>query len=96
MTESTGSSRHHSPSDIDVEPTRVSFVAALRYIVDEWSWSNTSHSPGAIPRHIGDMRDKIRQFLLPPRRSERIYPRAVKVKMSNYPLKRPPMGRRPK
>jgi hypothetical protein len=27
--------------------------------------------------------------VLPPRRSERLYPRAVKIKMSNYPRKRP-------
>ncbi len=71
-----------------VEPVRVSFVAALRYIVDEWGWSTLTNSPGAIPRHLCDMRDKIRRFILPPRRSDRTYPRAVKVKMSNYPLKR--------
>jgi len=35
------------------------------------------------------MRDKICRFLLPERRPERSYPRAVKIKMSNYPRKRP-------
>lgn len=72
-----------------VAPTRISFVAALRLIVDEWGWSTTSMSPGAIPRHLTDLRDKIRVFVLPPRRSKRVYPRAVKIKMSNYPRKRP-------
>ena len=75
--------------DAKVEPTRVSFVAALRLIVEEWSFATITASPGAIPRHLGDLRDKIRRFILPPRRSDRVYPRAVKIKMSNYPRKRP-------
>jgi len=73
-----------------VPPTRISFVAAMRLIVDEWGWSMTSTSPGAIPRHLTDLRDKIRVYVLPPRRAKRVYPRAVKIKMSNYVRKRPP------
>ncbi|MEO7732042.1 MAG: hypothetical protein ABIY55_13790 [Kofleriaceae bacterium] len=72
-----------------VAPTRISFVAALRLIVDEWSWSTITSSPGAIPRHLTDLRDKIRVFVLPERRSGRVAPRAVKIKMSNYARKRP-------
>ena len=72
-----------------VSPLRISFVAALRLVVDEWHWSTGSTTPGAIPRHLTDLRDKIRVFVLPERRSDRIYPRAVKIKMSNYPRKRP-------
>ena len=72
-----------------VAPTRISFVAALRLIIDEWSWSTITATPGAIPRHLTDMRDKIRVFVLPPRRPERVFPRAVKIKMSNYARKRP-------
>ena len=75
--------------EVGVSPLRISFIAALRYIVDEWGWSTITTSPGAIPRHLDDMRDKIRRFLLPPRRPERVYPRAVKIKMSNYARKRP-------
>jgi hypothetical protein len=72
-----------------VSPLRISFVAALRLVVDEWSWSTTTTSPGAIPRHLTDLRDKIRIFVLPPRRHDRVYPRAVKIKMSNYDRNRP-------
>jgi hypothetical protein len=72
-----------------VTPTRISFVAALRLIVNEWSWSTITTSPGAIPGHLTDLRDKIRVFVLPERRSERVFPRAVKIKMSNYARKRP-------
>lgn len=67
-----------------VEPTRISFVTALRFIRSEWEWSWTSQSPGAIPKHLRRMRDDIARFVLPPRRSDRSYPRAVKIKMSNY------------
>jgi len=74
--------------ELNVQPNRISFVAALRFIRDEWHWSWITRSPGAIPRHIADMRDKIRRFLLPPRRPERSYPRSVKIKMSNYTRKR--------
>lgn len=80
--------------EVGVSPLRISFIAALRYIVDEWGWSTITTSPGAIPRHLDDMRDKIRRFLLPPRRPERVYPRAVKIKMSNYARKRPSSTRR--
>jgi hypothetical protein len=75
--------------EVDVSPLRISFVAALRLIIDEWSWSTITTSPGAIPRHLSDLRDKIRVFVLPPRRPERVAPRAVKTKMSNYDRKRP-------
>jgi hypothetical protein len=79
--------------EIGVAPRRISFLAALRYIADEWGWAAITRSPGAIPRHLADMRDKIRRFVLPPRRPERHYPRAVKIKMSNYPRKRPARSR---
>jgi hypothetical protein len=76
--------------ELGVPPNRISFIAALRFIREEWHWSWVTRSPGAIPRHIADMREKIRRFLLPPRRPERTYPRSVKIKMSNYTRKRRP------
>jgi hypothetical protein len=72
-----------------VPPTRISFIAVFRMICDEWLWSAIA-SPGAIPRHLRNLRAKVKLFVLPPRRPERRYPRAVKVKMSNYPRKRRP------
>jgi len=70
-----------------VEPTRISFVAALRLISDEWLWCAIA-SPGAIPKHLRNLRASLTTLILPPRRSERRYPRALKIKMSNYPRKR--------
>ena len=71
----------------NLPPTRISFVAVYRMICDEWLWSAIA-SPGAIPRHLRELRQQIKLFVLPPRRSDRSYPRAVKVKMSAYPKKR--------
>lgn len=73
--------------DAGVPPTRISFVMALHLICDEWLWCAVA-SPGAIPRHLIALRAKVTRFVLPPRRSERSYPRALKIKMSNYARKR--------
>jgi hypothetical protein len=74
-----------------VEPVRISFVGALRMICDEWLWCAIA-SPGAIPRHLRNLRAALVGLVLPPRRSERAYPRAVKIKMSNYARKRRPVA----
>lgn len=73
---------------VKVEPTRISFVESLRLIRDEWLWLSVA-SPGAIPKRLASMRASIKRYILPPRRPKRLYPRAVKIKMSNYDRKRP-------
>ena len=70
-----------------VPPSRISFVNAMRLICDEWLWCAIA-SPGAIPKHLLNLRAALTGLVLPPRRSHRNYPRAVKIKMSNYPRKR--------
>lgn len=82
--------------ELHVPPTRISFVAALRFFVEQWQWAAMTHTPGAIPKRLGTMRDRIRRYVLPPRRPDRRYPRAVKIKMSNYARKRPSTGKRAK
>ncbi|SFU93861.1 Transposase DDE domain-containing protein, partial [Paenacidovorax caeni] len=71
-----------------VQPCRISFITALRYIVDEWLWSSSSRTPGAIPGKLKAMRQNIRRFVLPPRRSERRYPREVRMTKTHYPIKK--------
>jgi hypothetical protein len=73
-----------------VAPTRISFVGALRLITDEWLWAAVT-SPGAIPKRLRELRANLRRLVLPPRRTERSYPREVKIKMSNYNRKRRPL-----
>ena len=75
--------------EADVPPSRISFVVSLRMIRDEWLWAAATNSPGAIPKNLRRLRDELKRFILPPRRSTRVFPRAVKIKMSNYDRKRP-------
>lgn len=73
--------------EAEVEPTRISFIASVHLIRDEWICCGFA-SPGAIPRHLQNLRAKLARFVLPERRSDRRYPRAVKIKLSSYPRKR--------
>jgi len=73
--------------DLGVEPARISFRAAFLLVSDEWLWCALA-SPGAIPKHLANLRRSLAWLVLPERRTDRAYPRAVKIKMSNYPRKR--------
>jgi hypothetical protein len=74
--------------ELGVVPIRVSFVASLRHCVEQWHLA-TILSPGTIPSHLATATDRMRTFVLPKRRPERGFPRAVKIKMSNYDRKVP-------
>jgi hypothetical protein len=74
-----------------VPPTRISFVMALHFIRDQWDWSATTRSPGAIPKHLAALRQRLKRFVLPPRRTTRTYPRTVKNDYRTYP-RRPRPG----
>lgn len=75
-------------AEAEVAPTRISFAVSLRFIREEWHWAWLTRTPGAIPKRLQSMRARIQRFVLPDRRSERSYPRAVKIKMSGYPRNR--------
>jgi hypothetical protein len=71
----------------DLPPSRISFTASLHLIVDEWLWCAIA-SPGAIPKHLYNLRSALVSLVLPPRRPDRRYPRHVKVQRSSYPRNR--------
>lgn len=74
-------------ADAEVPPIRISFIAALTLIETALrTWS--VESAGRWPERLRRLREDISHFILPERRP-RSYPRAVKIKMSNYPRKRP-------
>jgi hypothetical protein len=75
--------------EANVKPTRISFVMVYQHICLELI-GYVFTSPGAIPKRLRALREHVKRFILPPRRPERRYPRAVKVKMSNYTKKRRP------
>lgn len=73
--------------DAGVPPTRISFVAALNFIETALrTWG--TESAGRLPERLKKLREDVGHFILPERRP-RSYPRAVKIKMSNYERKRP-------
>lgn len=76
-------------AQLDVPPIRISFIWALRLMREQWFWLAVTGSPGAIPKHLRALREDLSSLVLPPRRPDRTYPRAVKIKMSNYDRKRP-------
>jgi hypothetical protein len=71
-----------------VEPTRVSFVTMLRRLRDEWSWCAATDGR-ALPPALQRLWDELFGLILRERRTERRYPRAVKIKMSKFKRKRP-------
>lgn len=72
-----------------VPPTRISFVHSLLYIREAIGCLvGPRVSYGTIPARLKRLRRDLKRLILPPRR-ERRYPRAVKVKMSNYERKLP-------
>ncbi len=74
-------------AEAKVPPIRISFVAALNFVESALrSWG--TDGAGRLPERLIKLREDIGHFVLPERR-DRSYPRAVKIKMSNYPRKRP-------
>lgn len=76
---------------LELPPKRISFRASLLWIRGFWL-SALIAAPGTIPKMLANFRSTLDVLILPERRSERRYPRHVKIKMSNYPRNR---GTRP-
>lgn len=81
--------------EADVPPTRISFVNAMIFVVQEITALRGQRlSFGTIPSRLDYLRQQLKRLVLPERRTKRSYPRAVKIKMSNYRRKRPTPRRR--
>jgi hypothetical protein len=74
-------------AEAGVPPVRVSFLAALRFIESAFRMWGVE-SAGRLPERLRHLREDLTHYILPERR-QRSYPRAVKLKMSNYDRKRP-------
>lgn len=75
-------------ADLGIPPSRMSFIAGLRFVRQTLEMAALV-SPGKLPKFLERERLDLYRFVLPPRRTDRLYPRAVKVKMSHYDRKRP-------
>ena len=72
-------------------PSRISFRHALM-LIRNFCLAAWAASPGAVPRRLGSFEQDMRLLILPERRTERSYPRHVKIKMSNYARNRGKSG----
>ena len=76
---------------VGASPIRISFIGVLRELrVAFVMWQHTS--PGALPERLRQLEEDQASFILPERRTNRSFPRAVKVKMSPYAKKRAPVS----
>jgi hypothetical protein len=75
-----------------LSPKRVSFRSSLLLMRNFWEVAAWRSRPGNVPRYLAEFRSTLDVLLLPPRRSNRRFPRHVKIKMSNYARNR---GKRP-
>ncbi len=74
-------------AEAGVPPIRISYRYALLLVRDFWRLAAITTGPGLLPRQIARLHLDLASLVLPPRRTRR-YPRAVKIKMTNYPRKR--------
>ena len=70
-------------AQLKIPPRRISFRMSLVLVRDLFVWAATA-SPGSLPKMIEGMRLDFKRLILPERRSQRSYPRHVKIKMSSY------------
>lgn len=71
-----------------VSPCRISFRHALLLMRGFWLTAWVTR-PGNLPHRLEGLHQELALLILPPRRPRR-YPRAVKIKMSNYPRNKGP------
>ena len=68
----------------DLPPKHISFRSSLLWIRNFWITAALTRSTGSIPKHLAELRSTLDVLILPERRSERRYPRHVKIKMCHY------------
>jgi hypothetical protein len=79
----------HAAQIAQVPPVRMSFVSCLRAIKLQLVLL-AGVSPGRMSKVVGRFHEELAAAcVLPRRRTERVYPRAVKLKITSYPRKRP-------
>lgn len=72
--------------EANVEPTRISFSAAISLIDTQLRWLALSPDR-KLPDKLKQMRADIKHFILPKKRKHRTFPRSVLYIPSRYPLR---------
>lgn len=70
-----------------VAPNRISFVMAMREIQQEFLWAAISSTPGSLPAKLRRLRGRVKDYIVPERRKDRAFPRAVKMSKTHYPVR---------
>jgi len=78
---------HQAALSVDLDPRRLSFIHAVRVLRETAPLLRSAHAD-QLPTLYAGMIAHIAQGRLPPR-DNRIHPRVIKKKMSNFPKKRP-------
>src|SRR4029077_1020667 len=73
---------YHVAQRLGLSPSRISYRHALM-LVRNFLLSAWLASPGVLPKRLEQLHEELSLLVLPERR-DRIYPRVVKIKMSNY------------
>ncbi len=69
-----------------VYPCEMSFTACTWAILGLLNGTSLKH-PGNIPRHLAELHASAMHYVLPHRRVDRSYPRAIRHKSSKYPYR---------
>lgn len=73
---------------IKVEPLRMGFHVAAIAIIEVLRFAPLE-TAGTLPRRLATLFEQAHLFVLPPRRTDRSFPRAVKRRVAKYPIKMP-------
>jgi Insertion element 4 transposase N-terminal/Transposase DDE domain len=73
---------------IKVEPRQIGFHVAAIAIIDILRFAPLE-TAGTLPRRLAALFEQAHLFVLPPRRNDRSFPRAVKRRVAKYPVKMP-------
>jgi Insertion element 4 transposase N-terminal/Transposase DDE domain len=73
---------------IKVEPLRMGFHVTAIAIMEVLRFAPLE-SAGTFPRRLASLFEQAHLFVIPPRRSDRSFPRAVKRRLAKYPVKMP-------
>jgi hypothetical protein len=72
---------------VELRPTRISFKTAMRVVLYDYYGMATASNLQSIPARLKELTDTIKDFILPKQKRPN-YPRAVKMRMGKFPVKR--------
>jgi len=77
----------HMADHANVQPQRISFHTAQHAIVGLLHTASLA-TPGTLPQRLAHLLEQAHYFVLPPRRTDRTYPRQVKNRAHKFPTKK--------